>query len=75
MRAAGLGMARDDDYQPEAPLAALALDGAQAGARTFSSGADPMQLLAEGLCIADAVVVLLSSFIAFGLRNGLTGMP
>ena len=47
------------------PLATQAWSQAKAGARAFSSGADPVRLLADGLWFADALVVL----VAAGLAN------
>lgn len=46
------------------PLATQAWSQAKAGARALSSGADPMRLLADGLWVADALIVLASAAVA-----------
>lgn len=48
---------------------------AQAGARAFSPGGDPMRLLAGGLRLADVLIVLSSSVIAYLLRHGFVALP
>ncbi len=50
--------------QPALPLATQAWSQAKAGARAFSSGADPMRLLADGLWVADALTVLVAAAVA-----------
>lgn len=50
--------------RPALPLATQAWSQAKAGARAFSSGADPMRLLADGLWFADALVVLVAAALA-----------
>jgi len=51
-------------FQPALPLATQAWSQAKAGARAFSSGADPMRLLADGLWVADALIVLVAAAVA-----------
>ena len=51
-------------YQPLLPAAAQAWSQAKAGARALSSGVDPMRLLADGLWVADAVIVLIAAAVA-----------
>ena len=58
-------------YQPALPLATQAWSQAKAGARAFSSGADPMRLLADGLWVADALIVLVAAGIANLIIQGL----
>jgi len=63
------------DYGPALPLAAKAWSQAKAGARAVSSGAEPMRLLADGLWVADALIVLVAAAVANLLRQGLTPIP
>ena len=51
-------------YQTALPLATQAWSQARAGARAFSSGADPMRLLADGLWAADALIVICAAVVA-----------
>jgi len=61
--------------QPALPLAAQAWSQAKAGARALSMGVEPMRLLAEGLWVADALIVLVAATVANLLRQGLTPIP
>ena len=51
-------------FQPALPLTTQAWSQAKAGARAFSSGADPMRLLTDGLWVADALTVLVAAAVA-----------
>ncbi len=48
---------------------------AKAGARAFASAGDPARMLADGLWVADALIVLVSALIAYVLRHGLAPIP
>ena len=48
---------------------------AKAGARAFASAGDPARMLADGLWVADALIVLLSALVAYVLRHGLAPIP
>ena len=62
-------------YGPALPLAAQAWRQAKAGARASSSIADPLRLLADGMWVADALVVLVAAAVANLLRQGFTPIP
>jgi len=63
------------ESQPALPLAAQAWSQAKAGARALSIGVEPMRLLADGLWVADALIVLTAAMLASLLRQGLTPIP
>ena len=57
------------------PSAAQGWHRARAGARAFASGGDPARLLADGLWVGDALIVLLTALVAYVLRHGLGPIP
>ncbi len=69
----GMDAALDDE--PALPLAAQAWNQAKAGARAFSSGVEPMRLLADGLWVADVLIVLVAAAAANFARQGLAPIP
>ncbi len=62
-------------YPSSLPVATQAWSQAKAGARALSSGADPIRLLAEGLWVADVVIVLVAAAVANVVLRGFAPIP
>ncbi len=75
MRTLSAGFQRRFSRSAGRSSAAFAWSEAQVGARIFSRAGDAKRLLADGLALADATAVIVSSACAFLVRHGSAALP